>query len=284
VSSATWNPIRARNLKTGQFGWYCVHMTTGCEFCYAEALNVQGGTMLPFKPGHRKDVEIFLDEKMLANPLSWRQPRMIFVASMSDIFADFVEDAWLDRIFAVMASCQRHIFQLLTKRPQRMLEYCSMRQPLPNVWLGVSCERQPEANQRIPLLLQMPAAVRFISAEPLLGPLDLSAWPERVWLRTIGHDGSATRPGLDWVLIGGESGPNARPFHVEWADDIVSQCKEAGVACFVKQLGSCSMASGYPLHLRDKKGGEMKEWPETLQVREYPKEVESIAPAQMSLL
>ena len=206
-TDASWNPIRARNIKTGKIGWHCEHATTGCEFCYAEGINKRLGTGLPFKPGHRADIEIFLDEGMLLAPLRWKRPRRIFVGSMTDLFADFVTDAMLDRIFAVMALCPQHTFQVLTKRAARMREYIEsikplpnapwdrlteiamdigytargqggngglVKRPLPNAWLGVSCERQEEADERIPLLLQTPAAVRFISAEPLLGPVDLS--------------------------------------------------------------------------------------------------------------
>src|SRR6266852_4678221 len=214
-TDATWNPIRARNLKTGKVGWYCEHATTGCEFCYAEGFNLRLGTGLPFKPGHRKDIEIFLDEKMLLSPLRWKKPRMIFVCSMTDLFADFVRDEWIDRMFAVMALCPQHRFQVLTKRAKRMrdwvtkersrtapvecvaglyVEYPSVAArwpfdvdralgigmrgwPLPNVWLGVSAEDQERADERIPELLATPAAVRFVSLEPLLGRIDLEATP-----------------------------------------------------------------------------------------------------------
>src|SRR6185437_6160437 len=179
----TWNPIRARNLKTGKSGWHCEHSTTGCEFCYAEGFNKRLGTGLPFKPGHRKDVELFLDEDMLTLPLRWKKPRRIFVCSMTDVFADFVPDEWIDKMLAVMALCPHHTFQVLTKRAERMRSHLDKnrpfsvaracldvfmptglkfpedwpvasigdidypddltmkRWPLPNVWLGVSCER-----------------------------------------------------------------------------------------------------------------------------------------------
>src|SRR6266852_4992529 len=184
-TDSTWNPIRARNLKTRKLGWHCEHATTGCEFCYAEGFNKRLGTGLAFKPGHRKDVEIFLDEKMLLQPLRWRAPRMIFCCSMTDLFADFVSDEQIDKMFAVMALCPQHNFQVLTKRARRMREYFGSHDigarwaitaesvndavipressypifdpitargwtnnGLPNVWLGISAERQQEWDER----------------------------------------------------------------------------------------------------------------------------------------
>lgn len=289
-TDASYTPIRARNVKTGKIGWHCEHATTGCEFCYAETLNKRLGTGLPFKPGHRSDIEIFLDNKMLLAPLHWKKPRMIFVCSMTDIFADFVPDEWIDKVFAVMALCPQHTFQVLTKRAERMREYfLNDRQnvvawepiaavmklwcpdwaseeingphrrlaiaagttwPLPNVWLGVSTERQKEADERIPLLLQTPAAVRFISAEPLLGPISLHALnlatprPSDA-LRGVqcepddGPDGYRNVPmnKLDWVIVGGESGRNARPMHVGWARDLRDWCQATNVPFFFKQHG-----------------------------------------------
>lgn len=131
-TDATWNPVRARNLETGKVGWHCEHATTGCEFCYAEGFNKRLGTGLAFKPGHRADIEIFLDEAMLTQPLRWKKPRRIFVGSMTDLFADFVPDEFIDRMFAVMALAPQHTFQLLTKRAARMREYLT----LPRTMLG----------------------------------------------------------------------------------------------------------------------------------------------------
>ena len=287
-TDATWNPIRARNTKTGKLGWHCEHATTGCEFCYAEGFNKRLGTGLAFKPGHRQDIEIFLDETMLTQPLRWKRPRMIFVCSMTDLFADFVEDRWLDRMFAVMGACEEkglgHTFQILTKRPARMLAWmnehghkswnsCRLSTeawPARNVWLGVSAERQQEADERIPLLLSSPAVVRFISAEPLLDSIDLRwiAEPDDEadgvidalggfnWIegpgslapyrparpehtdRLMSRQIVKERPSrLDWVIAGGESGPNARPMHPDWARGMRDQCAAAGVPFFFKQWG-----------------------------------------------
>jgi len=255
-TDATWNPIRARNLKTGKIGWHCEHATTGCEFCYADGFNRRLGTGLPFKPGHRKDIEIFLDDGAITVPMRWKKPRMIFVCSMTDLFADFVKDEWIDRVFAVMALCPQHTFQVLTKRADRLHKYidgvmadqalglsrfgiaalwtglhgpsgkCAP-WPLPNVWLGVSCERQEEANERIPFLLQTPAAIRFVSAEPLLGPIHGVNIPN--------PDGGVRT--VDWVIVGGESGRNAREMDVEWARGLRRYCEAYDIPFFFKQWG-----------------------------------------------
>jgi protein gp37 len=262
-TDATWNPIRARNIKTGKTGWHCEHATTGCEFCYSEDLNKWIGTGLPFKPGHRKDVELFLDEAMLTQPLRWKKPRMIFVCSMTDLFADFVDPRWLEKMFAVMGECDDkglgHEFQILTKRADRMRTWISARGytywnsrrlgpeawPARNVWLGVSAERQEEASERIPLLMQTPAHVRFISAEPLLGELKLKhLWhaESKEWFDALG--GFAENCGgrrwigkLNWVISGGESGPKARSSHPHWHRSLRDQCAAAGTAYLFKQWG-----------------------------------------------
>jgi protein gp37 len=240
-TDASWNPIRARNRATGKIGWHCTHASEGCRNCYAEAINRRLGTGLAYKPGHEPDIEIFLDPKMLTQPLRWRQPRKIFVGSMTDLFADFVPDAMIDQVFAVMLLCPQHTFQVLTKRPARMRALISgltaqidatckaigprylTRRPwsLSNVWLGVSAEDQLAFDERAAALLAMPAAVRFVSIEPMLGPID----------------GGNLLPGLDWVICGGESGLHARPMHPDWARSLRDQCQAAGVPFFFKQWG-----------------------------------------------
>jgi protein gp37 len=264
----SWNPLRARpagmpdpEREPPRNGWYCEHVSPGCEHCYAETMNRRLGTGLPFKPGHRKDVEVFLDEKTLLAPLRWKRPRMIFACSMTDLFGEWVKDEWIERVFAVMSVAEKHTFQVLTKRSQRMRSFMTSRRrdtvydhmavirteeggdisyrvpwPLPNVWLGTSAEDQQRADERIPLLLDTPAAVRFVSLEPLLSGIDLSAWPKRCWLRTVGQDSVATRAGLDWVIVGGESGHGARPMHPDWARSLRDQCAAAGVPFFMKQM------------------------------------------------
>ncbi len=272
-TDATWNPIRG-----------CSRVSDGCRNCYAERQAHRfSGAGQPYEgltqivnghPGWTGKVA--LAEKHLLDPLKWKpvrtqtetdemagcystRPRRIFVNSMSDLFHPNVPDEWIDRIFAVMAMCPQHTFQVLTKRPERMQAYCtddsSIRRVIgaaeliafrlgatvegrvwnnpdgfsgiciPNVHLGVSVENQAAADERIPLLLQTPAVVRFISAEPLLGEVILR-WPF-----------VATDPHLDWVIVGGESGPGARPMHPDWARGLRDQCVAAGVPFFFKQWG-----------------------------------------------
>jgi protein gp37 len=213
-------------------------------------------------------------------------------------------------VFGVMACVDRHTFQVLTKRSQRMREWFSwiahdpdwcrialhqhtglagMRPwewPLKNVWLGVSAEDQQRANERIPDLLATPAAVRFVSAEPLIGPIDLSrVRPDPVPIDALtgrwsvpARDGSTQEPRLHWIIVGGESGPGARPCAMEWIERIVEQCRAAGVACFVKQLGKrvtgrdCEHGRrGESCGFVDRKGGDPAEWPADLRVREFPR-------------
>lgn len=295
-TDASWNPIRG-----------CSRVSTGCINCYAESIAARfsepgqpynGLAHFVTYPGGEHEArwtgEVRFIEERLMDPLRWRKPRRIFVNSMSDLFHEKIPDKWIDRIFSVMALCPQHIFQVLTKRPERMRDYIRvwferlaindvfidhptgrtrfadlidwslLPSILPNVWLGTSCENQETTDERIPFLLQTPAAISFISAEPLLGPIDIQRFLEE-----------PTR--LSWVIIGGESGSGARPFHVSWANQIIEQCVTAGVACFVKQLGANVTgmhANGVnltTLQLHDRKGGDPTEWPLSLQVRQWPK-------------
>jgi protein gp37 len=285
-TDATWTPIRARHRETGKLGWHCVHASEGCRNCYAETMNGRLGTGLPFKPGHARDIEITLDEAMLTAPLRWRKPRMIFVCSMTDLFADFVSDEMIDRIFAVMALCPQHTFQVLTKRAGRMRNYLKpydsrradglgsnvvklgyagplelLPWPLPNVWLGVSAEDRPNLLERVGDLRNTPAAVRFISAEPLLGDL-----------------GTILLDDIDWIIVGGESGPKARPMHPAWARSIRDQCAAAGTAFFFKQWGEWGKAlprpSGTPGNFAIASAGPHSEfWPQNvIPVPSYPRQ------------
>lgn len=241
-TDATWNPV------TG-----CDKVSPGCDRCYAEtfAERWRGTRGHYFETGF--DVQLRPDKLDL--PLRWTKPRRIFVNSMSDLFHDKVTDEYIARVFAVMALADHHTFQLLTKRHGRMRsllnshEFGMMFQeawenepgpdgpeaysppwPLPNVWLGVSAEDQKRADLRIPALLDTPAAVRFVSAEPLLGPIDLHGDP-------IGKDSVFWIGHLDWVIVGGESGPGARPMHPDWARSLRDQCVAAGVPFLFKQWG-----------------------------------------------
>lgn len=331
----TWNPTRG-----------CSRVSPGCVNCYAERVaarfafkNVttgRGEVALvpnpdsPFRgfvthvnghPAWTGKVELI--ESKLTEPLHWKKPCRIFVNSMSDLFHEALPDEAIDRVFAVMALCPQHTFQVLTKRADRMRAWvsgvnCAERfthinmaarmamgvssgavlptqrdgmvaggWPLPNVWLGVSVEDQQRADERIPLLLQTPAAVRFVSYEPALGPVDFTGYlgskcPEcgRVMKRGW-HDctelecDGRPRPLLDWVIAGGESGPGARPFDLDWARSARDQCEAAGIAFFMKQVGSRPIFTWDPEKdaapkLRDRKGGDMSEWPTWARVRQFP--------------
>lgn len=418
----TWNPLRG-----------CSKVSPGCKNCYAETMAARfAGPGQPYEgtiDRGRWNGQIRLVPEKLAEPLRWRRPRRIFVNSMSDIFHESVPFEFVAAVFGVMAACPQHVFQVLTKRPERAAEffkwasslhaaeethiadiceefsrgagvcvdpkYGLVEWPLPNVWLGVSVEDQTTADERIPHLLQCPAAVRWVSYEPALGPVDFIgwgpdapagpgddtperwadfAWPEwvpaeerahiesfwleawgrgpRAWLRDHVHQhvpSTGTRrlwsvdkngwaktnkrdagdvwgryihcwnnigriitddgrvlmatggsgaawlwrrddgKRIDWIVIGGESGPHARPFDVAWARSTIAQCQAAGVACFVKQMGArprvaeasrlaalwAAMPGGRVddcggIHLRDRTGADPAEWPEDLRVREWP--------------
>lgn len=292
-TDTTWNPV------TG-----CTKVSAGCKHCYAERLaprvfagqtvneldvgSGRGGYVRP-----RRFTDVRTHAERLDAPLRWKKPRRVFVNSMSDLFHEAVPFEFVDEVFIRMAFAVRHTFQVLTKRPARMLEWATKHiarlraspfdedaqklielgtLPLPNVWLGVSCENQEAADERIPLLLQTPAAVRFVSAEPLLGPIEFSDVTRRS--DCVAQLGKKALDGIDWVIVGGESGPQARACDVAWIRGIVRQCKAAGVACFTKQLGANPTEDGVGVAcnwmIRDRKGGDPSEWPEDLRVREFP--------------
>lgn len=255
--------------------------------CYAERIAARfSGPGMPYAglakmtpAGPRWTGDVRLVKERLADPLRWRESRRIFVNSMADLFHERLSNQDIAEVFAVMALAKHHTFQVLTKRPQRMLDWFTkwisfgetdqaafMRQrktkggvwdaahwkaipwPLPNVWLGVSVEDQRAADERIPLLLQTPAAVRFLSIEPLLGPVVLPVaskhqWPDQIvglangeepddWKYWAQRDG-----GIRWVIVGGESGPGARPMHPGWARSLRDQCAAGQVPFFFKQWG-----------------------------------------------
>jgi len=245
----------------------CTKVSAGCKNCYAER-NLQ--RFYPDEPDFDVKCPVVTLDAQLDKPLHWRKPRRIGVCFMSDLFHEAVPDEFLDKVFAVMALTPQHIYLVLTKRPERMRDYLvglasdvqnwplptekgSERirvativrsvatWPLPNVWLGVSVENQQAADERIPLLLEIPAAHRWVSVEPLLEAVDLHPGN---WIAPLGGgprvnflhpEIAVTRPTLDWVVVGGESGPKARPCEVVWIADIVAQCQAASVSVYVKQ-------------------------------------------------
>lgn len=283
----------------------------------------QGLTVLRPKTAKRPGVDwsgrVHFIPDALDEPLSWRKPQRVFVNSMSDLFHDGLDNEQIAAVFGVMAACPQHTFQVLTKRPKRAAEWfkwiasaadpdggpgsaiaCGIhaanyganvdclglpdRWPLPNVWLGVSAENQDTYNERVPVLVhQCTAALYWVSAEPLLGPLKL---------RGTGHIH------LGWVVAGGESGAGARPFDTRWPRSLIRECRESGIPIFVKQLGArpCMRETAWQnlresavpllsprsehetvrsaglvqLAMNDSKGGDWSEWPEDLRVREFP--------------
>lgn len=251
-TDATWNPV------TG-----CTKVSPGCDHCYAETIAHRfAGTK-----AYPRGFDVTLHPERLDQPLRWTRPRRVFVNSMSDLFHKDIPDDSIARIFAVMALAPQHTFQVLTKRHGRMRSLLANPEfrtmvwaaiedlpvpvthythgiivdlpwPLPNVWLGVSVEDQQRADLRIPALLDTPAAVRFISAEPLLGPVNLS------WLKCPCGECSDPNydPGIDWVIVGGESGHGARPMHPDWARTLRDQSTRAGIAFHFKQWGEHASA------------------------------------------
>jgi protein gp37 len=245
---------------------------------------------------------IRLVPEVLDEPLRWRKPRRVFVNSMSDLFHEDVPFAFIDDVFFTMANARQHTFQILTKRGRRMREFMQWSgnnvDPLPNVWLGVSVENQRAADERIQELLATPAAVRFLSCEPLLGPVnvrghllshdrpgDCAACGDGHGFTRCPNTGGIAptcertdcttfrrvpNAGIGWVIAGGESGRGARPCSVDWIRSLVEQCRGASVPAFVKQLGA-AWAHEHPSYpFNDAKGGEPDEWPEDLRVREFP--------------
>jgi protein gp37 len=303
VEGSTWNPVGG-----------CSVVSPGCHRCYARAVAARFSG--PGKPYHGLAVvtehgpqwtgDVRLVEKHLLDPIRWSRPRRIFCNSMSDLFHEGFTPEQIAQVFAVTVLAPRHTYQILTKRAGRMRELmnsdafkCLVRDevnklcerfrkswrwnenevpgpphlwPIASVWLGVSVEDQKRADERLPELVRTHAAVRFVSYEPALGPVDFGPW---LWMG---------RP-LDQIIIGGESGPGARPFDIAWARDVVRQCQTSRTSCFVKQMGSNahdsarSIVGGWEpgdlepdtrVRFCDRKGGDMMEWPAELRVREFP--------------
>lgn len=277
-TDATWNPI------TG-----CDIESPGCIHCYAMTL---AGTRLRNHPSrigltqqaangsHVWTGDVRFNEQWLDQPMRWQRPRMIFVVAHGDLFHPLVPDEWIDKVFAIMARNRQHTYQVLTKRAGRMREYmthpkrhariietsfsvplCAMEScpwPLPHVWMGVSAEDQQRASERIPDLLQTPAAVRWLSLEPLIGPIDLNCielpseynitrtCSGRISAITRDHEDRyySAPASVDWVVAGGESGSKARPSHPDWFRSLRDQCVAAGVPFHFKQHGAWAEIDG----------------------------------------
>ncbi len=263
VEGKTWNPV------TG-----CTKISPGCEHCYAERMSKRLAGRFGYPAENPFSVTCHPDK--LDKPLHWKKPRNIFVCSMSDLFHKDVPDAFIAEVCYTMATESRHTFQALTKRVERaatvltelgpiwekaafyVRDFEHPRWPLPNVWLGTSCENQDTANERIPHLLRTPAAVRFLSLEPLLSGINLAPWlcdhcEGRHWDTSAG-DACPICGGesISWLIVGGETGPGARPMDPDRARDIRDQCKAAGVPFFFKAMG----------------GGQPT--PKDLMIREFP--------------
>lgn len=289
----------------------CSIVSPGCHKCYAATMAKRLAAMGQHKYAGLTDRngqwtgKINYSATDLMAPLTWRKPRRVFVNSMSDLFHEQIPDSWIDSVFSVMAMTPRHTYQVLTKRAERLSAYMNSvgllerikngiaanfidtihpQWPLPHVHLGVSVEDQKRANQRISFLAETPAAIRFLSCEPLLG---------RIQLPDISRS-------VHWIIVSGESGPGSRNCDINWIRSLVDQCRRANVKCFVKQLGSkpvgdwgdnppmvhvthaggrvsreFSQYKNGRWKLRDKKGGNITEFPQDLRIREFPKELSS---------
>lgn len=249
----------------------CDRISPGCDNCYALTMAKRLKGMGQAKYQNDGDPRtsgpgfgLTLHPDTLDVPLRWKKPRVVFVNSMSDLFHARVPAAFITQVWRMMQATPQHTYQILTKRPERLERVLNkvhqdlqLAQPLPNVWLGTSIESD-EYTRRANALRAAPAAIRFISAEPLLGPL------ETLSLRDIA-----------WLILGGESGPGARPLQPWWIADLIHQARQAGTAPFVKQLGSVwardtTVAGKTVAAWGDTKGGVQDYWPAHLRVREYP--------------
>lgn len=304
----------------GRVGHHCEHVSDGCKLCYSGTWQRRcfpvNGTGLPFDRRSRDLVEAFLDQKELLAPSRWRKPQKVFVENQSDLFGEWFykknDAVWLDMVFALMTFCPQHTFQVLTKRTSNAVDYLledvfrcrthginrqrqtfyregiynqqhpHISMPIANAHIGFSAENQATFDARWADMRQLAAAgwMVWCSYEPALGIIDMSA----------AMDDTSAR--LSWVVVGGESGPGARPFDPAWALATLMQCGKAGIPAFVKQFGSrpkhphgCSeprMCRLYPdehgedgmlrMYLKSRKGGDMSEWPEDLRVRQFPQE------------
>lgn len=265
-TNKTWNPWQG-----------CHKVSAGCTFCYMYREKKRFG---------QDPATVVRSTSPTFNaPRKWSERALVFTCSWSDFFIEEA-DVWRPEAWEIIRATPHLTYQILTKRPERIAEHLPPGWPFPNAWLGVSVEDQANADRRLPVLLATPAAVRFVSAEPLLGPVDLRRYLgttlPKPYAVLVPVDAGPPR-GLDWIIIGGESGPKARPCDVAWIRSLVKQCRAADTACFVKQAGAFPLSAcdhfgvkqidlgGKWRHvLRDGKGGDPSEWPADLRVREMP--------------
>lgn len=245
TTGETWNAV------TG-----CTPISAGCANCYARRM----ATRLAGRCGYPADdpFRVTYHPERTLQPMRWRKPRTVFVCSMGDLFHDDVSHDVIMRLWGIMEYCARHTFIVVTKRPRRIYDVLGgtsgaglSADPLPNVWLGTTVENQQAADERIPWLLRCPAAVRFLSMEPLLRPVDP--------FLSCGLAGEEINV-LDWVIVGGEAGPGARPMHPDWVRSIRDQCQAAGVPLFLKSWGR-HIPAGQEQGTLD--GRLYHEWPKT---------------------
>jgi protein gp37 len=259
----SWNPIR-----TIHGGYHCTKVSAGCQNCYAEKINMRFGDGVKF---HKllNPVEFCINKKQIEKPLHWRKPRRIFVQSMGDLFHEDIPFSFIANVFYIIHMASQHTYMVLTKRPERMKEFIEgfagpkrlqdWAYEYPNVWLGVTAENQKMADERIPILLQIPAAKRFVSVEPMLGPTNLAhidaemaGHKNMYFINALnGRHDDMGRPcnelnKLDWVICGGETGPGARPMHPDWVRSLRDQCQAAGTPFFFKSWGNYCAPSQMP--------------------------------------
>jgi protein gp37 len=261
LGGATWNWLVG-----------CSFASAGCRECYALGMTRRlagslGGPYAEAIRNGRWSGRVLLREDKLDEPARWRKGRLVFVNSMSDTFHEEVPDAWLDRAFTMMDAARNHTYLLVTKRARRMREYLTRRYPHgapKHIWAGGSVCNQDDAERQAPEVMATPAAVRFLSCEPLVGPVDLSRW---LWADLDGR-GRARLNRIHWTIIGGESGARARRVEVAEIRSLLEQCRAAGVRAFMKQLGTAwaREQDGLP----DPKGADPEEWDADLRVREMP--------------
>jgi len=250
---SVWNPV------TGCGDEIISH---GCKNCYARRM----AHRLAGRYGYHKNnpFQVTLRPERLDEPFKWKKPKRIFVCSMGDLFHSSVPQAFTLGVRDIMIRAENHIFLVLTKRINRAVEFWGDKKPIKNIWIGVTVCNQQEADEKIPLLLQIPAAVRWVSIEPCLSNIRL----DPRWFSRIVHGyPPGYQKGIDWVVLGGETGPGARPMKEEWATSVVSQCKSAGVPVFAKQIHIDDLI-GKKWKMRVSKN--MDEWPSQLKVRELP--------------